>query len=313
MTRLPLIVNPSAGRRGADAARIAAVFARAGVDVDARAVPPDRLERAVRAALEGGAPAIAVAGGDGTLRTAAEVLAGTGAALLPVPAGTLNHFARRMGIGTVASAARAAAGGRTVSVALGAAGDAVFLNTFTCGLYAPVIRRREALRARWGRWGGAVLAAWSALRDLPPLDAAVAADGRVHRGPFVLAWAGMGRDSFPHAWDAPAGTRAETLELVLVRARRGGPVRGVPWREMVRAARTAGTTDPDAAVAVLHVPGFRVDALGGLDVTLDGEARSLDPPLAVSVRPAALRVVVPAEAGAGIPTNSDPPEGAKRR
>src|SRR5205085_837823 len=70
----------------------------------------DDLSDAVKRAVDDGAEVVAVAGGDGTIRTAASVLAETGVALLPVPAGTRNHFARELGIDTLDAAGRAWSG-----------------------------------------------------------------------------------------------------------------------------------------------------------------------------------------------------------
>ena len=62
---------------------------------------PDELrDELLKRAVAAGAEIVAVAGGDGTLRTAASVLAHTTSTLLPVPLGTFNHFARSIGIDT---------------------------------------------------------------------------------------------------------------------------------------------------------------------------------------------------------------------
>lgn len=49
---------------------------------------------------EAGAPIVAVAGGDGTLMTAAQALIGSQTALAVLPSGTMNVFARELGIGS---------------------------------------------------------------------------------------------------------------------------------------------------------------------------------------------------------------------
>ena len=62
-------------------------------------VAPDEVQRVCEeAASAEGCDAVVVAGGDGTVGTAAAALAGTGRALGIVPLGTLNHFARDAGI-----------------------------------------------------------------------------------------------------------------------------------------------------------------------------------------------------------------------
>jgi diacylglycerol kinase family enzyme len=103
---LPVLLNARAGsRRRADLRRVARALADHGIQAVVEAAEPHDLA----AALErlAGRPAVGVAGGDGTLRIAARALAGTGTALVPFPTGTLNHFARRLGIDTIEAAAQA--------------------------------------------------------------------------------------------------------------------------------------------------------------------------------------------------------------
>jgi diacylglycerol kinase family enzyme len=66
-----------------------------------------------------GAAVLGVAGGDGTLNTAAGVAAARGIPMAVVPGGTLNHFARDLGIDDAEDAASAIEAGRVVDVDLG--------------------------------------------------------------------------------------------------------------------------------------------------------------------------------------------------
>ena len=64
-------------------------------------VVPDSLEAslaAIQATVERNDERVFVAGGDGTLRIAAKILAGTQTALAPIPAGTANVLAKELGI-----------------------------------------------------------------------------------------------------------------------------------------------------------------------------------------------------------------------
>ncbi|HET8622385.1 MAG TPA: diacylglycerol kinase family protein, partial [Gemmatimonadales bacterium] len=134
MGRVSLIVNGQA--RSADdraIGRVRLAFADAGVEVDLRIVSAADLEAAVRAAAETGI--VAVGGGDGTQSTAAAVLVGTGATLVPVPVGTMNHFARRLGIGSAADAARAVTEGHPMQVPVGSVNGRAFINNVSLGIY----------------------------------------------------------------------------------------------------------------------------------------------------------------------------------
>ena len=115
--RVPLFVNPIAGR-GRAAARlpgIVSALAASGVDADVReSSSRGDVEAAVLAAAESGEERVIVAGGDGSMHEATNGLmrAGRGTALGLVPVGTGNDFARAAGIPADLSAAAAQLGRR---------------------------------------------------------------------------------------------------------------------------------------------------------------------------------------------------------
>lgn len=149
----------------------------------------DDLDAAVRAAAATQPPYVAVVGGDGTLRTAAGVLAGGDVPLLPVPGGTFNRFARSLAIDDLAAASAAIESGRVRSVPVAEAGGEPFLNTCAIGWYPQMVRTRERLRERWPRPVAAVAAGVVHLPRLRRFDVEV--DGASHRA--WLVWAGNGR------------------------------------------------------------------------------------------------------------------------
>src|SRR5687767_12397430 len=94
------LINAAAGTVGG-AGRLAAArqaLGAAGVAADVRAVAGGELEDAARRAVAGGAELVIVGGGDGSVSAAAGVVAGTHAVLGVLPMGTLNHFARDLGL-----------------------------------------------------------------------------------------------------------------------------------------------------------------------------------------------------------------------
>src|SRR5688572_6363150 len=107
-----IFVNPDSGP-GADIGKVVETFAGHDV-VEAE---PIGIADQLRKFLECDAsPAfVGVAGGDGTIRAAVEVLLDGFAdlPLLAIPIGTRNHFARDVGIETIDDAVAAAEAGRT--------------------------------------------------------------------------------------------------------------------------------------------------------------------------------------------------------
>lgn len=78
--------------------------------------------------------AVAVVGGDGTVNTAAEVLADTGVPLAVLPAGTANDFARNLSLpAEPAAVARMIRAGTMRSIDVGTCGERIFLNVAHVG------------------------------------------------------------------------------------------------------------------------------------------------------------------------------------
>lgn len=291
---IPVLANAGAGRRpGAPIEEIERAFSAAGLTADVREVDPVHLEAAVRDLVRRRAPVVGIAGGDGTLVAAAAALAGSETCLAPLPTGTLNHFARRLGIEELESAARAVAGGHPSSVPVGIVDDRVFLNTATLGLYADVVRWRERFRRWLGKWPAAAVGFTARILRLRQLDLIIEVDGkRLHRRTPLL-WIGMGRGSFPLVYEASERRSSPDLEIVVFRP---SGVAGVV-RLIARLSRAIGTrTRPidDPALEVLHARWVLVRAKHrGVGATLDGETLRLAPPIFIGVEDDGLRVRTP--------------------
>ncbi|UZX05193.1 phosphatase PAP2 family protein [Arthrobacter sp. CDRTa11] len=110
-----------------------------------------------------GTVALGVWGGDGTVGTAAAAAIQHSLPLLVLPGGTLNHFARDAGTGSLKAALAAAGSGEAaladvgiVSVERGLpenpeTAELVMLNTASIGLYPNLVRRREQLQPALGK------------------------------------------------------------------------------------------------------------------------------------------------------------------
>lgn len=127
--------------------------------------------------------ALGVAGGDGTVRSLAELAVAEGLALLVLPGGTLNHFARDLGAPDAGCDAvpvllRAVEAGRAVRVDLAEVSTdggppAAFVNTASIGGYPDAVRLRERWSDRWGKWPAAAAALVRVLAAAAPLEVRV--------------------------------------------------------------------------------------------------------------------------------------------
>src|SRR5262245_56979958 len=177
--KLPLLVNTAAGSSSSFLTReLEEAFHAVGVTVGLEWVAPENLAARVRWLVDQKAPAVAIGGGDGSISAAVDVLAGTKTLLVPVPLGTLNHFAGRYGIPTVEAALEALRSGSIVTIPIGRVNGHRFVNNASCGFYPHVVRYRERLRPWLSKWPAAFVAAVIVFARRPLLDIQLVARGR---------------------------------------------------------------------------------------------------------------------------------------
>jgi undecaprenyl-diphosphatase len=241
------------------------------------------LAACVRAQVDVGAPFVGVAGGDGTLRTAAEVLVGSETALLAVPAGTRNHFAKDFGIAALADAGAAAKAGEDRAIDLGVVNDHVFLNNSSLGAYPRMVERREEHEERWPKRVANVIAAWQQLRHGHRLRVVVDDE------PLVawLVFVGNGRygENLRDVTTREA-LDANVLDVRIVHAdQRFARGRLVLSMLFGRLALTPIVTRRECRTVTIAVPRH-----SRVPVALDGEVVELATPLEYESRAGALRV-----------------------
>ena len=127
----------------------------------------------------GGARILGIAGGDGSVQLAAGLAADKGLPLLVIPAGTFNHFATDLGVRSAQDALDALRAGDSVLVDVALAGQRSFLNTASTGVYVDLVRAREELEERLGKWPAVLVALARVLRGSRPQDLVV--NGRRRR------------------------------------------------------------------------------------------------------------------------------------
>ncbi|MBW3664705.1 MAG: phosphatase PAP2 family protein [Actinobacteria bacterium] len=125
-----------------------------------RAEPDEDLPATLRRAARD-ARTLAVAGGDGTASAGAQVAAEADIPLALVPAGTLNHLARDLGMDDPSAIVSAVRAGRAIRIDLGEIDGRTFVNAANVGAYPHLVAARERLEERLGKWPATL---WSALR-----------------------------------------------------------------------------------------------------------------------------------------------------
>lgn len=180
-SRIPLLVNPAAG-----GGRARAVARRVG---DLPGVVPQiardaaELASLVRDELRAGTTRLLVAGGDGSVHVAIQLLAGTACALGIVPAGRGNDLARALGLPLAPlAAAQRAISAEPRSVDLGVAGDRLFAGVASLGLDAEVASL--ARERGGGKWVYPYALVRALVRFRPP-------QFRIEHGADLIEGAGM--------------------------------------------------------------------------------------------------------------------------
>lgn len=124
------------------------------------------------------ADVLAVSGGDGTIACAAPLALEAGVPLAVLPGGTHNHFARDLGIRSVADAVGAITDGHLTRIDIVRLNDeTVVLNTASIGAYPHFVRTRTRLQRKRSRPFATALALTATMRRTRPVRIRV--DGEV--------------------------------------------------------------------------------------------------------------------------------------
>jgi len=288
------ILNCSANSQKAEASceSVTERFADKGVEVDVHVVRDGSdISCLASEAVKQGATIVVAGGGDGTISAVASHLVGTGIALGVIPMGTLNHFAKDMGVPLeIPDAVDSIIAGNMVRVDAGTVNGHTFINNASLGLYPKVVAHREDLQAGGlHKWLAFLPAVYRALRDYVPQHVTIASQEHgtaSEKVPFVFignneyeaSGAGIGKRSRMDAgrlwvYRGAARTRLD-VALLAIKTLRGG----------------ASTPE----LKVFHADQFSIRTRRlRTKIALDGEILDLASPLEFSMQKAALNVIVP--------------------
>jgi YegS/Rv2252/BmrU family lipid kinase len=295
MSRVTVLLNRGGGAVAADpkiANKVGKALKKAGVEAEVELVAGGDCAVRCRAIVERGDELLVVGGGDGTLSAAASALIGSKTLLGILPLGTLNHFARDLGIPTELDEAAALIAKRPVrEVDVAEMNDRVFINNSAIGLYPLLVVDRDSQRKRLGR-PKAVAMIVASIRTLARFGhqrLTLTVDDRRAQVDTPLLFVGNN----DYRTDLPAAGQRDSLEggrlTVLVmrkKTRRGFIAASV--RALLNRSRA------DDMVRLDETQRLRVSSRKSrLAVSLDGEVVRVEPPLDYRIRRKALRVIAP--------------------
>jgi diacylglycerol kinase family enzyme len=281
-------MNPKSGGGKAEKFHLADECRARGIEPIVLKLGDDMVQLA-EDAIARGADVIGMAGGDGSQALVATVASRHDVPHVVIPAGTRNHLALDLGLDRddVVGALDAFADGVERRVDLATVNGRVFVNNASLGLYAKIVQSPEYRDAKRETVA-------SMLPDLLGPRAE----------PLDLQFVG------------PDGTAHPTAHMILVS---NGPyqldyLEGFGTRERmddgllgVVAVRIAGAADATKFIALEQArqvqrfsgwlewsaPTFRIDSGAPVEIGIDGEAMTMDPPLLFETHPGALRIRVP--------------------
>jgi len=267
-------------------------FAAERMNADVRTLQGHDIRHAAKQALSENPDAIVAGGGDGTISTVAGVLANSNIPLGVLPLGTLNHFAKDLGIPMdIEAAVKIIAAGQIKTIDLGRVNDHFFINNSSIGIYPHVVRKREDLRMRLGRgkWIAMVIASLNALRRFPVMSVRIGIGNKavLRQTPFVF----VGNNRYVMSLMSVRNRdRLDEGILSLYVTNRTGRF------GMLRLALRAlfGRLEQAKDFESIYLPQLWIETpKRRLHVALDGEVENMSPPLHYESVPQALRVFTP--------------------
>ncbi len=274
--------------------RIGTTLGGAGHEATVRIVRGDEIVAALdKAAKQRGVDVVMAGGGDGTISAAAARLMGGKKALAVLPAGTMNLFARSLGIPLdldQAVAAFAKAEVRPVDMAL--ANGRPFIHQFSIGMHAKMVQLREKMDfgSRLGKMRASARATYYTLKNPPSINATLRigeAETKVKTTGIGVTNNLFGEGHLPYA-DHPDGgvlgiyvtAASERNELV---------------RFFFNMARGRWHTNPHVDIYQATTMQISLPARSTrLKCVIDGELAKLERETTIEIRPKSLHVLAPA-------------------
>lgn len=265
----------------------------AGVEANLVPTTGKHLRATAAAAAKGDDDLIVAAGGDGTINTVAEALAGTGKTLGVLPRGTFNFFARKLNIPVEPGEALAVlANGVDQDVDIGEVNGRIFINNASIGIYPHTLREREEAYRKFGRKriiayisGAAALV--RGRRQVMNLRLAVDGNETALRSQFVFVCNNRDQLDF---YNIRGGDWVDRGALAVYTA---PPLKVTQWLRLGVQMLLRRLDKADELVAIRARDLWIETRKPKVEVALDGERVVMTAPLHFRIRQNGLRVRVP--------------------
>lgn len=269
-----------------------AAFEAQGHKLDARIVAGSEVEGELEVAAQSDADVILAAGGDGTISSAAGIAFTSGKPLAVLPAGTMNLFARSLGLpNDLRAAVDAIARGDIEQIDIATANERPFVHQFGVGVHARLVRIRDQMtyNSRVGKMMASLRAVTAAAVNPPRFEVRIENDGTTQKQTVSGVVVSNNRlDNAP----VPVAERLDAghLGVYVAAPMRTSDLFGLfvdlllsRWRD------NALISESRAQEIVLTFPRRK----GGVKAVVDGELIDLDREVLIRIHPRALSVIRP--------------------
>ena len=302
--RAAVIMNPRSGGGRVEHFRLVEVAEQLGARV-LLAGPGQDARALARRAVSVGAEVLGVAGGDGTVSAVAAVAAESDRALLVVPAGTRNHFARDLGLDIHDPAATmyALRDGELARVDLGLVAGRPFVNNVSFGVYAEALLT-PGYREDKARTLASVAGPYLGGRHW--VDASVdTPEGMIERPQVMLVSNNPYHIATPRYLGWRFALDGAVLGAILLKGSHDSAP--PPFPRLIRGIAERGATPGGEGLITWSAPRITLQGTAPtVAAGVDGEAVTLALPLTCEIWPRALRVLLPA-GRPGLPHEPRPP------
>lgn len=268
------------------------LFRRHGVVAEVKlASSGEETLKFVEEAARSDANIVVAGGGDGTINAMVNAIEDHDKILGVLPLGTFNHFAKDLGIPLeLADAVEVICTGTEQRVDVAEVNGHLFVNNSGLGLYPQIVHHREEQqrlgRSKWAAVVWATLAVW---RRFPFVRAHLRTDDRDLTSKTPLLF--VGNNSYQMEGlqiGARSSLRDGMLSVYLTK-------RTNRWGLVVLALRALfGRLCMAKDFVALHTTEMRIQTRKRkLEVAVDGEIMTLEPPLRYAIHARGLRVMVP--------------------
>lgn len=250
-------------------------------------VPGIDIRSIVRSSLDSGLRSIVVAGGDGSIHHVLQPLAGTDGILGIIPIGTVNHFARDLGIPLDwREALRIATEGEVRQIDTGRVNGIYFLNGVMLGVYPTITEYRERFRSTHSKAAAYVQAIRMGMRQFHHVTLVVDVEGKLETLKAVLFVVSVNTYDLSQAGFVARKTSLDDGRLTVY------SLAEMDRRTFVRAASKfmRGKIEEVQGFRRMRTTHVRIDSARDIPVAVDGELQDFTCPLQIVAAPASLLV-----------------------